>query len=556
MPRKAAVSPTTCDGRSLKGMFNAALQLLDEHSAEINALNVFPVPDGDTGTNMLLTMRSSVEEAASVNETSAALVTRAMAHGALMGARGNSGVILSQILRGMAKGLEQKETFDGCDLAAALKEASTMAYRGVSRPVEGTILTVIREVAEAAEVCCNGTRPGVMEVMEATVAAAQESVARTPSLLSVLREAGVVDAGGQGLYVILDGALRFLKGQIMSVAAPAELAAASKPKASLKPAVVSPAPAPKRGEQFYGYCTEFLLQGQGLNVEKMREDLSSLGESLLVVGDETTVRAHIHTFNPGAVLSYATSVGILRQVKMENMDDQHRDFIVTQVTPPPPEAVTMATVAVVAGDGLIQVFRSLGATAIVTGGRTMNPSTEELLQAVDSVPADNVIILPNNKNVVLTANQVLSLTHKKVVVVPTETIPQGVAALLAFNYQAGFEQNVEAMKGAKAGVRTAEITIAVRSVQIGGVPVKKGEIIALLDGDLGAHGDDMFSVIAEVLEKAEAAEKELVTVYYGVEVERVAAEEVARFIRGKCPGQDVELVDGGQLFYHYLISVE
>jgi DAK2 domain fusion protein YloV len=532
---------TACDGQELRGMFSAATRWLERSAQSINTLNVFPVPDGDTGTNMLLTMRAAMEEAGCCPEGSASAVAQAMAKGSLMGARGNSGVILSQIFRGLACGLDGKQTFDGNDLASALGESTAYAYKGMSRPVEGTILTVIREATDAARQKSTSRNGDLLSIMEAVVDEARASVARTPSLLPVLRQAGVVDAGGQGLYVVFEGVLRYLRGELEeSELAPIEAAA-------------SAIPTPAEDAQ-YGYCTEFLLHGRDLNLDAIREKLITIGESVLVVGDDTTVRAHLHTFDPGAALSYATALGVMQQVKVENMDDQHRDFVLNQAESP---AGAISTIAVVSGEGLTEAFYSIGASIVVAGGETMNPSVQDLLHATESAPTDEVIILPNNPNVVLAAEQVSGLTEKNVRVVPTKTIPQGIAALLALNQELPLEANADAMTKALSTVRSGEVTMAVRSMDLDGLKVKKGHAIAFLDGALADAGDDsMQDVVLRLLEKMDVQEGGLVTIYYGGDTESIGAHRIAESIRDRYPGPEVEVVAGGQPHYHYIVSVE
>jgi len=539
---------SSANGQDLREMFSAATIWLDKSAADIDALNVFPVPDGDTGTNMLLTMRSSIEEAYRAPDRSASAVAQAMAGGSMVGARGNSGVILSQIWRGLAQGLADKESFTGSDLANALQQASKMAYKGLSNPVEGTILTVVKEASAAAQAQVASGTDDLISVMEAAVNAARDAVANTPLLLPVLKEAGVVDAGGQGLYTVLEGALRYLRGEV-------EQMQFRKPQM-----IVSSIPLPPRlsplltDEVPFGYCTEFLLKGQKLDPDKMGKKLKKKGQSLIVVGDESTVRVHIHTYDPGKVIRYATSLGTMHQVSVRNMDEQHQDFLEMQKERLP--AVDMAIVAVVSGNGLADVFRSLGVTAIVTGGQTMNPSTKDLLQAVDKVISDKVIILPNNKNIVLTAEQVQSLTRKSVEVVPTETIPQGVAALLAFDYEADFETNVQIMKNTKSAVSSIEITRAVRSIELGGLKIKKKQAIGFLDGDLVAVSDDTIGALNQTLAKLALDQAEVITIYYGADAEPAEAEQVSLSIREKYPQLQIEVVQGGQPHYNYIVSVE
>ena len=534
-------------GQELKEMLATATSWLEKSAPDIDALNVFPVPDGDTGTNMLLTMRSSVEEAYQSGNSTVSSVAQAVAHGALMGARGNSGVILSQIWRGIAQSLKGKKSLSGKDLADALFEASKTAYKGITNPAEGTILTVIKDVAAAAQEEAEKNDDPI-GVLEASVGAAAESVANTPNLLPVLKQAGVVDAGGQGLLVILDGALRYLRGE-------AEQMQFRKPQI-IASNVAAPAPQARMGadEVPFGYCTEFLLKGEGLSPDAIRTRLQRKGQSLITVGDETTVRVHVHTLDPGNVIRYATSLGTMHQVSIRNMDEQHQDFLQMQKERMP--EVDVATVAIVAGDGLGEVFASLGTTAIVPGGQTMNPSTKEILQAVKKVASNKVIILPNNKNVVLTAEQVKGLTDKKVEIVPTHTIPEGVAALLAFDYEADFDTNVKLMKEAQGRVKTVEITQAVRPANLNGLRIRKKQTIGLLDDDLLAAGDDASDVLNKILAKVNLRKSEIVTIYYGQDTKKNEADEVGESIRTKYPQLQVEVVRGGQPHYSYIVSIE
>ncbi|MFC1903302.1 DAK2 domain-containing protein [Chloroflexota bacterium] len=535
-------------GQDLREMFVAATGWLEKSSAEIDALNVFPVPDGDTGTNMLLTMRSTIEEAYRAPDHSASAVAQAMAKGALMGARGNSGVILSQILRGLAQGFAEKETFNAVDFASALQESVEMAYQGLSNPVEGTMLTVIKEVADAVQAKVSADGDDLIPVMEAAVNAASESVANTPNLLPVLREAGVVDAGGQGLHTILDGVFRYLCGEM-------ELMRFRKPQIIVSNVHATKLPQMIAADEVpYGYCTEFLLKGEKIPPDKIKKKLEKKGESLIVVGDDSAVRIHIHTLDPGEVISYAASFGTMHQISIRNMDEQHQDYLEMQKEKTP--AVDTAIIAVASGDGLADVFTSLGVSAIVPGGQTMNPSTKDLLQAVELVIADKVIILPNNKNIVATANQVQSLTKKTIEVVPTETIPQGVAALLAFDYEANLETNTQIMKKAVSTVSSIEITRAVRSTKIGELKIKKKQPIGFLDGALVAVGNSNLDVLNQTLSKADLDKAEVITIYYGADTEVTETEQAGSLIREQYPQLQIEVVRGSQPHYNYILSIE
>ncbi|MEA1959551.1 MAG: DAK2 domain-containing protein [Chloroflexota bacterium] len=528
----------SCSGRDLVDMFSCAAVWLERNVPHINSLNVFPVPDGDTGINMSLTMRSAVAEASQVIDGTASDVIRAISHGALMGARGNSGVILSQILRGLTVPLDGKARLEPVDLVTGLSVGSSLAYKAVSHPVEGTILTVVREAAEAAQEVAEAG--DICKVVETITSMAKDSVARTPLLLDTLREAGVVDAGGLGLYVIFEGFLRYLRGE--------------KDDSDIRmPLPVEQAAACVRGEEIsYGYCTEFVIEGPGLDPGPLREHLETIGESVMVVKHDDLVRAHVHTFDPGAAIGYATTLGTLRQVKIQDMDEQHRDLIEISTK----SAVDIATVAVVQGDGIEEVFRSLGATAIVLGGQTMNPSTQELLEVVESVPSDKVILLPNNSNIVLSAEQVTALTEKRLAIVPTETMAQGVAALLALNNGADFGTNVVSMREAMESVRTIEITTAVRDAAYGDLRVKEGQTIALLDGELTAADDDVTLLVNRALSQLDLSNSEVITVYHGADVDGVEAAGIADEIRRRYAHLEVESIYGGQPHYSYIISVE
>ncbi|MBI2860542.1 MAG: DAK2 domain-containing protein [Chloroflexi bacterium] len=539
---------SSISGQELRDMFATATGWLEKSAAEIDALNVFPVPDGDTGTNMLLTMRSTVEESYRAPDHSAAGVANAMARGALMGARGNSGVILSQFWRGLAQGLNGKDAITARDLADAFQRSTEAAYKGLTNPVEGTILTVIKDAAAAARAKAAAEDADVVSVMEAAVEAAAQSVADTPRLLKVLRDSGVVDAGGQGLYTILDGALRHLRGEAAEMRfRKSQIIVNPEASAARLPQMVGADEVP------YGYCTEFMIKGTGLSPERTKKRLRTRGESLIVVGDDTTIRVHIHSLDPGSILRYGTRLGTVHQISVRNMDEQHQDFLEMQKDKA--AAGEISIVAVVAGDGMEEVFSSLGAV-IVPGGQTMNPSTRDLLQAVESVPSEKVIILPNNKNIVLTARQVPSLTGKTVEVVPAETVPQGVAALLAFDYEAKLQTNVRIMTCALSSVKSIEITRSVRSTRLGDIEIKKGQPIGLLDGDLVAAGNDNLAVVNDVLSRIDMEKAGIVTIYRGGEAGPEEAEALSASIRERFPQLQIEIVRGDQPHYDYIISIE
>ena len=531
-------------------MFSEATALLSANVDAVNALNVFPVPDGDTGTNMHLTMKAVVEEAASVTSTSAADVASAMARGALMGARGNSGVILSQFFKGLGSGLEDTVVLDGQRLAAALELGREQAYKAVGQPVEGTILTVISTAARAARSTA-GSGGSLIEVLESVSVASRESVALTPTMLPVLRQAGVVDAGGHGLAIILEGLRRSAAGD---KSPPTEIPPPDPVGVDEHEGIVSTDFLQAAEEEIYGYCTQIVVQGTDLDVDDIRERVSAMGRSVVVVGDDTVANVHVHAEDPGPVVSLGVSLGVLGRVKIENMDAQRAEYSAARRS----EVATgsVGVLAVASGDGLKSVFESLGAASVLAGGDTMNPSVRELVDAIEQLPAESVVVLPNNKNIVPAARQAAELASKEVGVVPTRSIPHGAAAMLAFDPQVAASLNVERMTEATESVRYGEVTTAVRTAEIDGISVQQGDTIGLLDGRLVATGNDPGQVLVEVVSKAEPERGGIVTVYAGDPVSGEAAQATANALEEALSGVDVELISGGQPHYHYLFSVE
>ena len=573
-PRRISVF----DGQDLKKALMAGAAWLEEHREAINALNVFPVPDGDTGSNMSATMQAAMQGIIDSNETSAGAVAAKVAHSALMGARGNSGVILSQTFRGIAQSLDKKQTFSASDLADALQEASHLAYRAVIKPVEGTILTVVRESAEAARKSAERD-DDLVGLMQEVVIAARLSVARTPDLLPTLKQAGVVDSGGQGFCTILEGIWRYIRGEVVGSPG-ARPVATSTTLASPTASTETPT---KKGrvtiEEEFGYEVVFLLRGEKLDVDNIRQTIIDMGGvSTVVAGDEKMLKVHTHTPWPGKILDYGVNLGSLLDINIENLQEQSliyaaeseaeyaadaRDATDTQddiVTHPldtaPPLTLHVATVAVVAGAGFEKVFQGLGVSALVSGGQTMNPSTEELLAAVNAVTADQVIILPNNGNVILSARQAVDLTDKEIYVVPTDTLPQGIAAMTGFNFEADFATNCQVMTETANNVQTAEITTAVRAVQMSGVRVREGDFIGLINGNLAVAGQNMELVIRDTLHRMNIDRYEIVTLYYGEDVTAHEAQETAKRIKAQYSHIEIEVVDGGQPYYAYILSAE
>jgi DAK2 domain fusion protein YloV len=545
----------SCTGRELREMFCVATRWLEINATVINALNVFPVPDGDTGTNMLLTMRSTMAEAAHPPDTNASDIAQAMARGALMGARGNSGVILSQIMKGFAKGLSGQVSFGSSGMAEALVQASMAAYEAISKPREGTMLTVIKDAARVAKSNTDKDSQDLLALMETVVEEARASVERTPQLLDVLREAGVVDAGGQGIYVILNGILHYLRGE----EEPADL---SQDEISFikkgtplvkQPAFLVAKSIPKE-ERAFGYCTEFIIKGSDLNQNQIRRWFESQGESVIVVGDEETTKVHIHTPHPGTMIEFAISLGSVHDLKIQNMDDQHEEFLQIRRAPIPTSEISV--VAVVAGAGLEKVFRSLGTTAVVSGGQTMNPSCADILEAIDSVPSDKVIILPNNKNIIPTAKQALTVTKKKVRVLPTRSIPQGLSALMGFNCEMELDFNVGEMAKAQGRVKSIEVTNAVRDAKMGPLQIKEGDYIGLVDGNIRVAGNNLNQTVFDALKTVDAGNAGIVSLFYGDQIDSNEATDLNRVLQEQYPHLEVEIIQGGQPHYPYIISIE
>ena len=562
----ATASITRCDGVLFRRSLLGSLTWLTANRDKVNQLNVFPVPDGDTGTNMLLTLESAIEEMGPDENSDLSQVAATVAHGALMGARGNSGVILSQVLRGFSQGVGENASVDCKQLAHAFVEATAVAYKGVTKPTEGTILTVARKVSEAALAKAEETED-IAELIQSVVSAAQRAVDDTPSQLAVLREAGVVDAGGFGLMVILEGFLKTVKGQEI----PTTSKAARAPAPERQPAKVG-AHALETPEEGWGFCTEFLIEEPSKPFDEVRRELTPMGNSAAIVGDDALIRVHIHTLDPGGLIAQATAYGTLQKLKVEDMTRQHHE-ILAHDPPAQDEDVASAApplgtngysrvptgqvgvVAVAAGEGFRRIFEELGA-GVVEGGQTMNPSTEDLLAAVTANGADEVIILPNNKNVIMTAQQVCSLSSKAIKVVASRTVPQGISALLNLDPGAGLEANSEAMASALDGVQTIEVTKAVRSTSVGGLKIKNGDMIALVNGKITRAGKNAQEVVDGALEGLKTDGFELCTIYAGAAVKDDEARDIVGHVRHHFPKLEVQLQRGEQDHYPYILSLE
>ncbi len=549
--RRAALRAKPVDGQALKKVVEAAFAWLKVNQEIVNSLNVFPVPDGDTGTNMVLTMQAAWDEIATSPEQNFGKMAHAIAHGALMGARGNSGVILSQLWRGFARGVDSVPTLDADSFVAGLQKARETAYKGVVRPVEGTILTVAREMAEAVEEARSRT-DDLFLLLEEAVLAADAAVERTPELLPVLKEAGVVDSGGKGLFFLMEGVLRFVDG--LPLDSPI---ASVKPLSALNLEHAHDAVEPG---QDYEVVLDFRPH-KPLDLEAFYERLEEMGTSIQVGEGEGMYRLHIHvpTEKRYEPIDYAMELGTVTRVQIENLlaqmeeqaTEERKHYELANVEPG-----QIAVVAVAPGKGLARLFANLGAAAIVEGGQTMNPSTQDILRAFENLPTDKIIILPNNKNVVLAAQQAAEVTVKKVVVVPTRTVMQGLAAMLALEPDGDLEEVAAAMKELAEDVVSGEITVATRTVEIDGVAVEAGQHIALLDGKLVLAAESLDDAVLGLLKQAGAEEYELITLFYGADLPKAEAHRIADLIRDAYPEQEVEVQYGGQPHYPLLVAIE
>jgi hypothetical protein len=539
------------DGQSLKLLIEAGLTWLRTNQQIVNTLNVFPVPDGDTGTNMVLTMQAAMDEIANSPERHFGRMAHAIAHGALMGARGNSGVILSQLLRGFARGVEGQEHLDITSMARAFAMGRDTAYKGVVRPVEGTILTVAKDAAAAAEKALhNSSDP--FEMLEKIVAEADRSVQRTPELLPVLKEAGVVDSGGKGLYYIYEGMLRYANGQPLDTAITTVQPLAAM---NLKDTLESIEPG-----QDYEVVVDFRPHIM-LDLEDFYQRLESMGTSIQVGEGDGMYRMHIHvpTDKRYEPIDYTMSLGTITKVAIENLMAQMEEIEAergAKLTLASIEAGHIAVVAVAPGPGIARVFASLGVAAIVEGGQTMNPSTQEILTAFENLPTDKIIILPNNKNIILAAQTAAQLTVKKVAVIPCRSVPQGLNAMLRLAPDSEFETIVEEMKAAIDEVETGEITTATRSVEIDGVKVQEGQTIALHNGKLVLAASSIEEACLGLLKQAHADHFELITLFSGAGLPKNEVNRIADVIRRAYPNQEIEVQDGGQPHYQFIISIE
>lgn len=531
-------------GEKYRDMLLGALMWLKEQQAFIDSLNVFPVPDGDTGTNMYLTFLDAVKAVKKIETNDVSAISEALARGALMGARGNSGVILSQLIRGFQVANKKNKTFSTANLAESLRKASEIAYQGVLKPVEGTILTVSRKAAEGAEIALENNLD-LVGMMESTIAYAQEALNKTPELLPALKDAGVVDAGGQGYLTILEGMLKGLVGEKDFKTSELELVKVSRTTAA----------AP---ELKYVYCTEILIDlkaDKGIN--EIRSELESYGDSLLVVGTEDFVKVHIHTNHPGIILEYGLKLGSLSDIKIDNMQLQSAEKIEKQEAETRKEYMTKkkGIIAVGQGEGIKKIFEELGVDIVISGGQSMNPSINDFVTAINNINSMEIVILPNNKNIISAAEQAASLTDKKIAVIPTRSIPQAIASLMAYDEDTDLDELKEMMTDEIDNVKCIEITRAVKDSKVNGMEIKEGDVIAIYNQDIRTVGTDYNQVIIELIKEIHEDE-ELVTLLFGEDVCEEEALELKKELEDNFEFEEIEVYNGQQSLYPYIISLE
>ena len=536
------------EGKMLRDMFVSGANNLQNHKELVDKLNVFPVPDGDTGTNMSLTISYAIKELAKVENDSITEIGKSLSKGSLMGARGNSGVILSQIIRGFSKSIEGKEQISTEDLAKAFKNGSDTAYKAVIKPIEGTILTVVRESGEYAIKAAKKEKD-LLKFLEMVIDEANKSLERTPELLKNLKEAGVVDSGGKGLVLIYEGMYEALKGNPIK----------AKDLNDSNVSEVKQAGTSINTEDIkFCYCTEFILESNSISDTEIRDIMLKYGDSLAVVGDEGIIKVHVHTNDPGLVLQDALKHGQLVTIKIENMKLQHENILVgdTDEIAQSVEEKEYGFIATSMGEGLAKIFKDFGVDYIIEGGQTMNPSTEDFMKAIDSINAKNIFIFPNNSNIIMAANQAKELSDKNIIVIPTKNTPQGFTALVNFNADASVEENEQALMESLTMVKSGQVTFAVRDTVMNDVEVKEGNIIGIAESKLMDAGDSVDEITTSLVEKLVDEDSAIITLFYGEDVTEEDANNLRDELEEKFEDLDIELYYGGQPLYYYLISVE
>jgi len=527
----------------IKDIYSNLATNLENNKHIVDSLNVFPVPDGDTGTNMNLTMQSALKELLESNEESFYKIFKAAANGALMGARGNSGVILSQLLRGFSEGFKGVDTLNTKNIAKAMNKASITAYKAVMKPIEGTILTVARESAEKALEICD-TEEDVVEFLEIVLDQAKDTLERTPEMLDVLKKSGVVDAGGKGYVLLIEGALLYLKGEKLTAEPPS--------KQDIKDTDDEIESITSEDEIIYAYCTEFMVLKTAVTRGEFLRQIQDIGDSIVCIKNDDILKTHIHTNNPGHILDMASRHGELTNIKIENMKEQFRARNKNKKK----EYKKYSFISIGMGHGVKELFKDLMVDEFISGGQTMNPSTQDIITSIDKVNGEHVFILPNNSNIILAANQAAELSERNVYVIPTKTIPQGVTAMLSFEEEEDPETNKENMIEAIKEVKTGQVTYAVRDTEVDTKDIKKDDIIGIFDGKIVSHGENMDDVILGLAKAMVDEESYLITLFYGEDVSKEKAEEVKETLVELAPDCDVELIKGGQPLYYYIISVE
>lgn len=536
------------EGKMLKDMFVSGANNLQNHKDLVDKLNVFPVPDGDTGTNMSLTISYAMKELAKVENNSITDIGKSLSKGSLMGARGNSGVILSQIIRGFSKSIEGKEQLTTEDIAKAFKNGSDTAYKAVIKPIEGTILTVVRESGEYA-IKASKKEKDLVKFLEMVIDEANKSLDRTPELLKNLKEAGVVDSGGKGLVLIYEGMYEALKGNPIK---------AKDLNYSNVQEVKQAGTAINTEDIKFCYCTEFILESNSISDTEIRDIMLKYGDSLAVVGDEGIIKVHVHTNDPGLVLQDALKYGQLVTIKIENMKLQHENTLIEEAneTAQLSEEKEYGFIATSMGEGLAKIFKDFGVDYIIEGGQTMNPSTEDFMKAIDSINAKNIFIFPNNSNIIMAANQAKELSEKNIIVIPTKNTPQGFTALVNFNADASVEENEQALMESLSMVKSGQVTFAVRDTVMNDVEVKEGNIIGIAESKLMDAGESVDEITTSLVEKLVDEDSAIVTLFYGEDVTEEDANNLRDELEEKFEDLDIELYYGGQPLYYYLISVE
>ncbi len=541
----------TINGSLFKDMLASGANNLSNKFSEIDALNVFPVPDGDTGTNMSLTFNAGVKDALACSSDDVCEIAKVLSKGLLMGARGNSGVITSQIFRGLYQGVDGMKEINGFQLANALVQGSRVAYKAVMRPVEGTILTVVREAADYTYAYATSTQDvTVTQVMEKMVQEAKESLERTPELLPVLKEVGVVDSGGAGLVTIFEGFLSALNGNVIQKEEVSETSEGV--QSSLE------------SEEF-GYCTEFIIRlsergMKNFKEESLRDSLASIGNSIVCVQDDDIVKVHVHTLTPGDALNMGQRYGEFVKLKVENMQEQHENIMLNAtVEKAPAEEMPKskyAIITVAAGDGLKEMFTELRADYVISGGQTMNPSTEDFVQAIEKVNAEHIFILPNNSNIVLAAQQAASVCEDQhIEVIPTKTIPQGLSACIMFNPEVDFDMNLSEMTDAIALVKTGQVTYAIKDTMFEGMEIREGDFMGILEKDIVVTNTDKFETTRQLIQSMIDDDSEIVTLIYGEDIKEDEAQEIATYIEDNYD-VEVEVHNGEQPVYSFILGVE